>query len=283
MTIPPAANSPWGAFAIHDWRLRWLKALHAIPSAPAWRRVGLWLRKPLKNSLPPVVDHDIWGLRLRLNSRGNLSEQRLLLLPQHLDAIERQVLARELSKGGVFFDVGANIGVYTLWVASACRDSVRVEAFEPDPTLCGRLAFNLETNGLSQVHLNQVALGRSEGTATLVSGDGNSGENRVESITSPSGGFTVRMTTLAEHVRQKGIARIDAMKIDVEGHEMDVLEPFFETAPRSVWPRLLISERVHEAGQGISQLLASRGYILASHSRLNGIYRLSDSPSTSNA
>ena len=48
-----------------------------------------------------IVDVEVWGLKLRLHSRGNLSEQRLLLMPQHLDELERRTLARELKAGDV--------------------------------------------------------------------------------------------------------------------------------------------------------------------------------------
>ncbi|MCX6936626.1 MAG: FkbM family methyltransferase [Verrucomicrobia bacterium] len=285
MTSPSPTPAPWGTHLVKAGPRRWLlRLLHALPTGSAWRRLALWLRKPLKNSLPPVVDVDIWGLRLRLKTRGNLSEQRLLLMPQYLDTLERDLLSRELRSGGVFFDIGANIGVYSLWVASACGSAVRVEAFEPDPALCQRLAFNLATNALTHVNLNPVALGRAEGTATLVSGAGNSGENRVEAApaaaslatSSASGTSTGNLvvTTLAGFVSRKNIARIDALKIDVEGYELDILEPFFATAPRPVWPRLLICELIHEREHALGRLLASQGYVLTESSRLNGVYRL---------
>jgi hypothetical protein len=77
-------------------------------------RLALWLRKPLKSALPEYTDVLVWGLRLRLRSRGNLSEQRLILMPQFLDHRELSTLADFMSGGGVFLDIGANAGVYSL-------------------------------------------------------------------------------------------------------------------------------------------------------------------------
>jgi FkbM family methyltransferase len=272
----PATTAAWGAFAATGWRKSLLGLVHSLPAGSAWRRLALWLRKPLKSALPDPVDIQVWGLRLRLRSQGNLSEQRLILMPQFLDRLERETLARELAGGGVFFDIGANAGVYTFAVAAACGPAVRVESFEPDPELCTRLRYNLALNQLAQVHLNQLALGRAEGTATLVAGAGNKGENRVETETGgakPSG-TTVAITTLPAFLLRENITKIDALKIDVEGFEVDVLEPFFAACPRTVWPRLLICEVTQDPAAKLSALLSAHGYVLSARGRLNGIYRL---------
>jgi FkbM family methyltransferase len=220
------------------------------------------------------VDLEVWGLNLRLRSRGNLSEQRLILMPQFLDTTEREALADFLRDGGVFFDIGANAGVYSLWIASLRNPAIHGEAFEPDPELCGLLTANLAANAIANIHLNNCALGRSEGSVVLVSGAGNKGENRVESAASGETGLSVTMTTLPAFLAAKNIARIDALKIDVEGHEVDVLEPLFTGAPRTTWPRLLICEVTHDGDHRLGDLLARNGYTLSANGRLNGIYRL---------
>lgn len=266
---PPA----WGACQPAGWLACWLRALHALPTGAAWRRLALWLRKPLKNALGPWVDVEVWGLRLRLRGRGNLSEQRLIFMPQFLDAAERMAIAGALKDGGVFFDIGANAGVYALWVGSRRVAGTRIEAFEPDPDLCASLRFNLHTNGLDAVHLHATALGREDGRVTLVSGAGNKGENRIDASPAAAG-VTVDITTLPRFLARAGIERIDAMKIDIEGHEPDVLEPLFAATPRTLWPRLLVCEVVHDAGNRLAMLLAENGYQLAGQGRLNGIYRL---------
>jgi FkbM family methyltransferase len=274
MTSTENQLTPWGAFALHGWRAAWVRSLHALPAGKFWRRIALWLRKPVKNALGEIVDTEVWGLKLRLHVRDNLSEQRLLFMPQFLDAVERTCLASELKAGGCFLDIGANAGVYSLWVASACGKGVRVEAFEPDPELCERLHFNLATNQFSHVHLNPVALGRQEGDVHLKDGWGNKGENCIQA--SDSTGTAVRMTTLPTFLNRAGISRVDALKIDVEGHEADVLEPLFQQVPPSVWPRLLVCELVHDASHRLNQLLSVRGYQLIACGRLNGIYRFTD-------
>ena len=181
--------------------------------------------------------------------------------------------AAELAEGGLFLDIGANAGIYSLWVASLRKSSIRVEAFEPDPELCAGMTFNLATNQINNVTVNQMALGRQEGKMRLVTGDGNKGENRVEADGAEGEGREVEMTTLKQFIAGRGIAEIDAVKIDIEGHEMDVLEPFFRDCPASVWPRLLICEVVHDKDSRLLDLLKKSGYKVAGKGRLNTIFK----------
>jgi hypothetical protein len=131
MTNPLQTDAPWGTYAPRGLRRWWLGIIHGIPSGAGWRRIALWLRRPLKNAFGAYVDVLVWGLKLRVRSRGNLSEQRLLLMPQFLDSVERATLADFLKDGGVFFDIGANAGVYSLWVASLRNPADFYQATSP--------------------------------------------------------------------------------------------------------------------------------------------------------
>ena len=269
-------SAPWGHFALHGYLKVWLGLCHSIPGWSCLRRLALWFRSPLKNKLSGPVDVIVWGLKLRLWSKGNLSEQRLLLTPQFLDPNERLWLSDELKNGGVFLDVGTNIGVYSMWAASVSKD-VHVESFEPDSELCKRLVSNLKRNKLENVHLNEIALGGEFGEMNLARGVNNLGENRLttEALgTAPS--MIVRVCTLSEVIRRKDIRQIDAMKIDVEGCEVAVLRPFFNQTPECSWPKSIICEldrRVKSPTETeIGTLLLRNGYQLERRTRMNGIF-----------
>lgn len=264
---------PWGEYAPGLTVGLWLRVLHAMPPGRGWRRLALWLRKPLKNALGDWVDVTVWGLRLRLRAKGNLSEQRMILMPQFLDRAERLEIAYELADGGVFLDIGANAGAYSLWAASCGAGETRIEAFEPDPELCASLRFNKDENSLTSITIHPLALGRREGEMSLVRGKGNRGENHVRAAGAEDA-LPVRMSTLPRFLSEHGIERIDVVKIDIEGYECDALEPLFLETPRSMWPRLLICEVVHDESNELAALLRKHGYRLAASGRLNGIYRL---------
>lgn len=268
MASQEITKNPWGTYGISGWKKKWLTCCHAIKN----RRLALWARKPLKNAFREWADVEVWGLHLRLSPKGNLSEQRLLLMPQHLDSREREILARELTGGGVFFDIGANAGVYSLWLASRKIAGLRIEAFEPDPTLCERLKFNLAENNLSSITLNEHALGAEAGELVLARGEGNLGQNE---IVASGVGTKVAVKTLSQVLREKNIDKITALKIDIEGYERIVLESFFQETPFSVWPQLVICETLDGgvSTEGAKALLAA-GYEVDEHTRMNGIFRL---------
>jgi FkbM family methyltransferase len=123
--------------------------------------------------------------------------------------------------------------------------------------------------------LHACALGRSEGVATLVSVDANKGENHVETGSVSISGLSVPQTSLPVWIRAQNISRINALKIDIEGHEFDVLDSLFTNTPQSVWPRLVICEDVHDGDDRLARLLNSHGYTVTARGRLNSIYRFS--------
>jgi len=251
----------------------WLNLCRSLPTAPGFRRLGLWLRRPLKYGTHGALDTRLWGLKLRLHSRGNLSEQRWLYLPQFSDPMERRLLIEALRPGGVFFDIGANVGFYSFWVWSHFKDQVRIEAFEPDPEICQRIRFNLAANDIHSLHLNSIALSDHSGVSRLKIGERNRGTNRLDSDAEE--GVEVEMMSLSEFVAQKNISSIDAMKIDVEGHETTILGHFFAHAPRTVFPRLLICETLDSShNDPLRTLIENAGYRLVARGRMNTVFQL---------
>lgn len=114
----------------------------------------------------------------------------------------------------IVWDVGANVGLYTLFAATAGAD---VCAFEPGGETRRRLQANIEENGVGElVRELEVALSDSEGTATLAQTE----RLGVRSITDGDG-ETIRT---ARGDSLDNIPDPDVVKIDVEGHELAVLD-----------------------------------------------------------
>lgn len=220
------------------------------------------------------LDVDLWGLRLRLYTRGNVAEARILFLSQFWEPRERALLAELAQPGFTFVDVGANAGGYSLWVLSLLRDRCTIVAVEPDPELAARLRFNAATNDGVNLRVIQAALADREGEGVLVLDARNRGENRL--LVGPgapadrSGRTQVPLRTLHGLLLEEGLTRIDALKIDIEGMELPVLRAFFEGAPETLWPRLIITEHhgtpEHREMEG---MLAERGYRERLRSSLN--------------
>ena len=86
------------------------------------------------------------------------------------------------------------------------------------------------------------------------------------------------MTNQTDLLLEAGVAKVDAMKIDIEGFEVPVLEAFYQTAPRALWPRVVIGEIVGDGGEPLKKLLISHGYRLERATKMNGILILEAMP-----
>ena len=127
-----------------------------------------------------------------------------------------------IEEGDVIFDIGANIGTYSCFALSNVGATGRVIAFEPEPQNAEALRENLALNGdKRQWDVIEVAASDYDGLgkmklSTEVQGAGNH-------ALSTSGDFEVEVRRLDNMVSEGEVPSPDAMKIDVEGAELEVL------------------------------------------------------------
>ncbi|MCA9510006.1 MAG: FkbM family methyltransferase [Myxococcota bacterium] len=127
-----------------------------------------------------------------------------------------------LRPGDTFVDIGANIGVYAMWAARLVGDRGRVFAFEPVPGTRAQLERNVVENGFSQVEVVPKGVGAEPSTLTLHVVPGSSGlSSRYARDDAASVAVEVEVATLDAFFAGRAAPR--AMKIDVEGMELDVL------------------------------------------------------------
>jgi FkbM family methyltransferase len=134
-----------------------------------------------------------------------------------------EALKSTLKPSDVFYDVGANIGYFSLLAAHL---GVRnIVAFEPLARLARRAEENVALNGFSDiVRVVPLGLGEARGAVQYQPGpDWNSGAGRVQATSKPGDGVTVELTTLDEFLIETGGPPATVMKIDVEGFEANVL------------------------------------------------------------
>jgi FkbM family methyltransferase len=215
------------------------------PALPVVKQFAFLFRRMARAAADGPVDVIHWGHRLRLHTRGNYSEWTFLFMPDRWDRRERELLRRELRSGDVFVDVGANAGGYTWWVLHVLGRDCTVLAIEPEPALNARLRFNLDSNGFGNARALAVAVAPDEGEGWLELNPENSGENTVRSNAAfPEGrGIRVPLRRLSALVREAGVQRVDALKIDVEGLDSAILTEYFDAAPSALHPRIVIMEK----------------------------------------
>jgi FkbM family methyltransferase len=132
-----------------------------------------------------------------------------------------------LGPGMTVFDIGANIGYYTVLAASAVGAGGRVYAFEPDPRNLEVLQRNAALSRGAPISVVPAAVGDREGTSSLFVNPADSSINSLAranaDVLGPgdtSRALPVSSLTLDTFVQQKGVVPPDVIKIDVQGAEM---------------------------------------------------------------
>lgn len=142
---------------------------------------------------------------------------------------ETALVRNALGPGGIFVDVGANWGYFSLIAATRVGPGGRVVALEPDPRLLPLLRANLVHNGLTQVTALGVAAAAHHAEVEMLGfdwRDGNSGLTRIALPGDTSSGprFTVPGDTLARILDRLRVESVDLLKMDIEGAELFALE-----------------------------------------------------------
>jgi FkbM family methyltransferase len=143
-----------------------------------------------------------------------------------------------LESGATFVDIGAHIGYYSLKAAPVVGPSGHVIAIEPNPETIDKLRRNIQASMASSITVEPVACSDSDGTLELFAAPGsNTGESSLARSNAAQEGelihsYHVRARPLDAIIRETGISRVDAVKIDVEGAEFLVLKGAGETLSR---------------------------------------------------
>jgi FkbM family methyltransferase len=282
ITVDPA---PFGSRAPGGLDRAVLAMTRAMPANWLGLRLAMVFRRVTMNRLGRGgLDTMLWGMRLRLYPRGNGCEKNALFTPQMFDVFERGVLAdaidRRLAEGGTFtfVDIGANVGLYSLFVAARAGDRARILAIEPQPGILDRLRFNLAANPAANVKVLPIALADREGTADLVLDANDSGGTHLDkhmASRGPDGRVVpVPCKTLRGALAEAGVTAVDALKIDVEGAEDLVLAPFLRDAPEHLLPALVLIEDTRGFWQtDVFALLEQRRYTAFARSKQNVAFR----------
>jgi FkbM family methyltransferase len=182
-----------------------------------------------------------------------------------------KMMREHLGTGGTFVDVGAQIGYYSLKAAPVVGVGGSVIAIEPNPETVRKLQANIDASGAKAVTVAPVACADTEAMLDLFAApESNTGETSLSKANASQAGpvantFKVRARPLDDIIRELAVARVDVIKIDVEGAEYLVLKGALETMDRH-HPMLLlelIDRQLQSMGSSVAQvvqLLRAHGY-----------------------
>ena len=271
-----SSEPPFGTYAPGNALGRMIATTRRLPSGKVGRRLGRFMRSWLSRSVNHPVDLEVFGQHMRLHPRGNACERNLILTPHHFDSEELELLSRRLHPRFVFIDIGANVGAYSLFIASKAGAAAQILAVEPHPIVAERLEFNLASNGLATVKVIRCALSDKQGEAELHAMPWNLGTSTIRAGARPhlkATGFKVPTDTLLGVVEAGKLDHIDAVKLDIEGVEDLVLSAFYRDAPPALWPGIVILEnRPQRWERDLFGLLKQSGYQAVMTTRDNVVF-----------
>ena len=227
---------------------------------------------PLEKGKSPLQQ---WALKavspIELTARARSGEQFMLRFPEdhgwedlyfrgQFETGTTGLIAKLLDETDIVMDIGANLGWFTVQMARRVPRG-ECHAFEPVPHLFQRLQHNCALNGLEKnIRLTQTALGNDQGTVdiyqftnTAAGMSSLSKHGRSDYVT-----FSVPLTRLNTYIDAQRMDRIDVIKMDVEGAEMDVLaagdKPFRLQRP-PIWILEMNSDTARSFGYAPQDLL----------------------------
>jgi len=166
-----------------------------------------------------VQDGPAQGLWLELNPRTGQN-----YLRGNVEAATQTILQQRLKSGAVFYDLGANIGLFSLLAARIVGPAGRVFSFEPDSEVAARLRRNIERNGLTNVTVVQAGVWSNSCRRVFSAADSSSpdrGLGRFSKEGEGVNGVALECFALDDFIASAPAP--DAIKCDVEGAEAEVL------------------------------------------------------------
>jgi FkbM family methyltransferase len=208
------------------------------------RTVAHAVARPIRRSAVPVLRGNGRGLRLRVGS-STIGHLLFRMEPTVEDAF-----LGLLRPGDVVYDIGANIGWYSLLAARKVGPGGKVIAFEPSVLNAAYLEQNAASNGLTNVTVICAAVTDRDGWATFLDRGSTEGrldkddceaqaQRRAARAVDYKRSFTVPVLTLDSWIAETGEQPPNVLKIDVQGAEVGVLRGMTQTL-RAAGPAVVL-------------------------------------------
>lgn len=167
---------------------------------------------------------------------------------------KQKKLVELVRPGMTCYDLGANVGFYTLLFSDRVGPNGSVVAFEPLPANCERLRYHLRINKCQNVQLEEVAVSNFDGPGKF-----HRSKSSCMGTLSETGDLKVFCCKLDTLVSAQRLPRPNVLKLDVEGAEQAVLEGGIDTL-RENMPIILVATHSSQQHDACCQFLRRLGY-----------------------
>jgi FkbM family methyltransferase len=166
----------------------------------------------------------IYGFKMAIDPVKDKGVERSIFYTGTYEAGTLRIFDFILKPGDNFIDVGANIGLMSLFVANKIGKSGMVHSFEPEPDTFKILSNNISLNKLKNIYLNKWALGSKKMEGIIYPNfEINRGASSIVKKDSTAG-KPINIITLDEYIKNKKVDKVALIKIDIEGYELEMLQ-----------------------------------------------------------
>ncbi len=165
------------------------------------------------------------GMRMRLDL-ADAEQRKVYFFGHYHERYEAALVATVLDPGEVFWDVGANVGYFSLVAAARVGDSGQVLAFEPGAAALARLTENVSLNPVKHIRIYNLAVADRNGEATLYRAEGiaDSSASLFAAAAGAAAGETCATVALDSLLKRDTLTPPEFIKLDVEGAELAALK-----------------------------------------------------------
>jgi len=178
----------------------------------------------LSSNTGKTIQVNGYNMSLIPNDKGISLE--LLLFKTH-EPLTTKLTTKELRNGMVCVDIGSNIGYYALLESKIVGKNGKVFCIEPSPKNFNYLNNNLKLQNSSNTETFEMAIGNQDGTTKLTVGNKSNHAKVIsedETIPNDLDVISVPIKKLDTFVQEQNISKIDFVRMDVEGFELNVIE-----------------------------------------------------------
>jgi FkbM family methyltransferase len=205
----------------------------------------------------------------RIYGENNLIEYGILLNPKY-NQTDIDFLLEDSKSNSNFVDLGCNIGLYSLPLASSAPNGT-VISIDANPLMQSRLSFNANSSGIKNIQIICSAVSDKTGEGSLLI---RKNDTAIVSVNEDIKG-SIKIDKLENIIREQGLKSIYGLKIDIEGHEDKALVPFLLNVDEDLLPKRIVIEKKTKNSDypGCAIAFKKLNYTLVSRSRNNSFYK----------
>ena len=223
------------------------------------KRISLWRKSNPKNIL-----HYKNGIAFNI-SKNKTSVSKSLVFQSNYEFNETNLVKKVIKPGWTVIDVGANFGWYSIHFSQLVGQNGKVFVFEPVPETYEELNSNIKLNSSQNIKVFNFALGNKDGSISfgVPAFDGGSGAS--SEFLKYSKRIRTTMRQLDDVMKEQNINKVDFIKVDIEGGELNMLKGA-EKLLEHFRPKILIEivdihcQRFGHSPVDVYQFLINKGY-----------------------